>query len=121
MAAYEAGKLMTEPPQPAPALSITPTIDDVVETDFGNSDVTINPPVSRHASVEHMLTHPASDNTSVVSTSTPYWAASTGQTFDELCYDVRPSDDQVYTPDGTPSSYYDNSGLASVFEYSNAT
>lgn len=121
MAAYEAGKLKTEPPQPPPALSITPMIDDVVETDFGNPDVTISPPVSRHASVEHMLTHLASNNTSVANASSPYWAASTGQMFDELYHEVRPSDDQVYTPDVTPSSYYDNSGLASVFEYSNAT
>ena len=121
MAAYEASKLKTEPRQPAPALSITPTIDDVQETNFGNSDVTINPPVSRHASVEHMLTHFASNNAFVANANSPYWAASTGQMFDELYHEVRPSEDQVPTPDGTPSSYYDDSGLASVFEYSNAT
>ena len=118
MAAYEAAKL--KPPQPAPALSITPAIDDVMETDFESSDITINTPISRHASLEHMLAHLASSNTSVANANSANWTASTGHTFDELFHEVIPSEDQVHMPDGTPSSYYDNSGLASVFEYSHA-
>lgn len=114
-AVYEAGKLKNGPPQPAPAPSTTPTIDNGVERDFENPDTTIDPPVSRHASVEHMLTHFASNNTNENSAN---WTASTGHIFDELFHEVIPSEDQIHMPDGTPSSYYDNSGLASVFEYS---
>ena len=120
MAAYEAGKLKTEPPHPASALSITPAIDDSVETDFGNSDITINTPVSRHASVEHMHTHLASSNTSVADANSANWTASTSHTFDELFHEIIPSEDQVHMSDGIPSSYYDDSGLASGFEYSHA-
>ena len=120
MAAYKAGKLNTGPPQPASALSITPMLGNAVEMDLGNRDVMVNSPVSRHASVEHMLTHFVSNNTSVANASSANWPASTGHMFDELFHEVRLSDDQIHMPDGTPSAYYNNSGLAAVFEYSHA-
>ena len=120
MAAYEAGKLKTEPPQSAPALPITSPVDDVAEKDFGNPDITINPPVLRHASVEHVLSRSASNNASVANASSANWTAFTGHMFEESFHEVEPSEDQIHMPDGTPSSYYDNSGLASDFEYSHA-
>ena len=107
-AAYEAGKLKTELPQPAPALSITAALGDVVETDFGNPDVMIHPPVSRHASVEHMLTQFASNDTSVPSASSAYWAASTGHMFDRSYHHANPSEGQAHMPDLSPSSEYDD-------------
>ena len=117
MAAYKAGKLKTEPP---PALSITAALGDVVETGSGKPDVMIHPPVSRHASVEHMLTQFASNDTSVLNASSAYWAASTGHMFDEFYHEANPSEGQAHMPDGTPGSEYDNSGLALGSESSNA-
>ena len=108
MVAYKAGKLRTEPPQPASALSITATLGDVVETDFGNTDVVIHPPVSLHASVEHMLTQFASNDTSVPSASSAYWAASTGHMFDRSYHQANPSEGQAHMTDGSPSSEYDD-------------
>lgn len=121
MAAYKAGKLKTQPPQSASALSVTAALGDVVETDFGNPDVMIHPPVSRHANVEHMLSQCASNDTSVPNASSASWAASTGYVFDELYYEANPSEGQAHMPDGTPGSEYNNLGLTLAFESSKAS
>ena len=120
MAAYKAGKLKSEPPQSASALSITAALGEAVETEFVNPDFTLYSPVSRRPSVERRPTRVASNNTSVANPSSVYWALSTGYMLDELYHEANPSEGQAHMPNGAPSSEYDNSDLASIFESSNA-
>ena len=108
MVAYKASKVRAEPTQPASAISTAATLGDVVGTGFGNTDVMIHPPVSLHASVEQMLTQFPSNDTSVPSASSAYWAASTGHMFDRSYHQANPSDGQAHMPDGSPSSEYDD-------------
>ncbi len=120
MATYKAGKLKSDSPQPASALSIAAALGEAVETDFGYPNIMLHSPVLRRPDVEPIPTHVASNNTSFTHPNTAYWAASTGSMFDELYLEANSSEGQSHMPNGASSSEYDDSDFASVFESSNA-
>ena len=119
MAAYKAGKLKTESPQPASALSTSAALSEAVEMDLGNSAIMLHSPMSRCSNVKRIPTHVASNNTSVANSSSAYWAASTGQVLDELYNEIKFSEREACMPNGTPSSEYDD-WLGLGFESSSA-
>ena len=119
MAAYKAGKLKTESPQPASALSISSAPSEAVEMDLGNPDIMLHSPVSRRPNVERIPTHVAFNNNSVAKSSSAYWATSTGHGFDELYNETISSEREAHMSNGIPNSEYDDS-LDLGFESSSA-
>ena len=107
MAAYKAGKLKTESPQPASTLSVTAARDEGVETHFGTPDIMLHSLVSRSPSAERIPTCVASSDTSVANSSSAYSAAANGHMFDEVYNEADSSEGQAHMPNGTPSPDYD--------------
>ncbi len=107
MAAYKAGKLKTESPQPASALSISTALSEAVEMDLGNPDIMLHSLVSRSPRVERIPACVASCATSVANPSTAYSAAANGHVFDAFHNEADSSESQAHIPNGTPSPDYD--------------
>ena len=106
MAAYKAGKLKTEPPQPASALSVIAARYEGGETDFGNPDIMLHSLVSRSPSVERIPTRIASTDTAIANPSSAYSAAANGHMFDEFYNEADSSEGQARMPNWTPSPDY---------------
>ncbi|KAK0507183.1 hypothetical protein JMJ35_010221 [Cladonia borealis] len=108
MAAYKAGKLKTESPQSASALSISSAPSEAVEIDEGNASIMLHSPVSRRPNIERIPAHVASNNTSVANASPACWTASTSHVSDGSYMQSKSSEREVHMPNGTPSSEYDD-------------
>ena len=108
MAAHKAGKLKTESPQSASALSILSAPSEAVEMDVGDPGIMLHSPMSRRPNVERIPAHVASNNTSVANSSSAYWTASTGHVSDESYNESKCSDREVHVSNGTPSTEYDD-------------
>ena len=108
MATYKAGKLKTESPQSASALSISSAPSEAVEMDLRNPGIMLHSSVSRGPNVERISAHVVSNNTSVANPSSAYWTASTGHISEELYKESKSAEREVHMPDGTPSSKYDD-------------
>ena len=115
MAAYKARKLKTESPQLASVFSISSAPGEAVEIDVGNPSIMLHSSMSRRPNVERIPAHAASNDTSVANPNSAYWTASTSNVFDELYTESKSSEHEVYMPDGTPSSEY-NDWLGLGFE-----
>ena len=108
MAAHKAGKLKTESPQSASALSISSAPCEAVEMDVGNPGIMLHSPMSRRPNVERIPAHVASNNTSVANSNSAYWTASTGHVSDESYNESKSSDREVHVSNETPSTEYDD-------------